>query len=343
MRLSDIAKRLSGTVEGDGSVEITGVASLDEATTGQLTFLGHPKYADKAKATRASAILLGQGAAAASIPAVRVADAYASFAEAITLFHPPARPAAPGVHPTAVVAKTARIGAGAAIGAYVVIDDDVVVGERVCIGPHGVLHRGVVVGDDCLLHARVVVREGCRLGARVIVQPGVVIGGDGFGFTKLDDGRHRKIPHVGIVVIEDDVEIQANSCIDRATLGETRIGRGTKIDNLVQIGHNCIVGENGILCSQVGLSGTTTLGKSVTLTGQVGTAGHLTIGDGVVAVAQSGIPSSVEAGRVVAGSPVVDVKDWMKYSAVLPRLPEMVRELRDLRRRLEALEGAKGA
>lgn len=342
MKLSDLARQLSGTVEGDGAVEIEGVGSLDDAAAGQLTFLGNLKYADKAKTTRASAILLGKGAPAAAIPAIRVADAYASFAEVIALFHPPARPAAPGVHPTAVVAKSARVGAGAAIGAYVVIDDDVVVGANVCLGPHVVLHRGVVIGDDSLLHARVVVREGCRIGARAILQPGVVIGGDGFGFTKLDDGRYRKIPHVGIVVIEDDVEIQANSCIDRATLGETRIGRGTKIDNLVQIGHNCVVGENGILCGQVGLSGTSALGKNVTLTGQVGVAGHLTIGDGVTALAQCGIPSSVEAGRVVAGAPAVDVRSWLKYSAVLPKLPDMLRELRDLRRRLEALEGTKG-
>jgi UDP-3-O-[3-hydroxymyristoyl] glucosamine N-acyltransferase len=177
------------------------------------------------------------------------------------------------------------------------------------------------------------------LGNRVVIHDGSVIGADGFGFTKRPDGTHEKVPQVGIAVIEDDVEIQANACVDRATLGETRIGRGTKIDNLVQVGHNCVVGENTILCSQVGLSGSTVVGKGVTLAGQVGVAGHLTIGDGVTAIGKTGISSSLDPGLVVSGTPAIDARTWMKYCAVFPRLPDMVRELRDLRRRLEALEG----
>ena len=341
MKLVDIAAKLGCPVEGDGSVEIRGVGSLDDATAGQLTFLGNPKYAEKAKATKASAILLGKGALFTGTPAIRVPDPYAAFAEVISWFHPVPRPAEPGIHPTAVIAKTARVGEGAAIGPFVVIGENVVVGKNACFGPHVVLYRDVTVGDDALFHARVVVRERCRIGHRVRLEPGVVIGGDGFGFTKLADGTHKKIPHVGNVVLEDDVEVQSNSCIDRATLGETRIGRGTKIDNLVQVGHNCVLGENDILCAQVGLSGTTTLGKNVTLAGQAASAGHLTIGDGAVAIAKTGIAHDVEPGAVVSGAPAVDAKVWMKYSATLPKLPDLVREVRDLGRRLEKLEGPK--
>jgi UDP-3-O-[3-hydroxymyristoyl] glucosamine N-acyltransferase len=343
VKLSDIAAKLGCPVEGDGSVEIRGVGSLDDATAGQLTFLGNPKYAEKAKTTKASAILLGKDAASTGIPAIRVPDPYASFAEVISWFHPAPRPAEPGIHPTAVVAKSARIGEGAAIGPFVVIGENVVIGRNACLGAHVVLYRDVTVGDDALFHARVTVRERCRIGSRVRLEPGVVIGSDGFGFTKLEDGTHKKIPHVGNVVIEDDVEIQANSCIDRATLGETRIGRGTKIDNLVQVGHNCILGENDILCALVGLSGTTTLGKNVTLAGQAACSGHLTVGDGVVAIAKSGIAHDVEPGAVVSGAPAIDAKVWMKYTTALPRLPDLIRDVRALGRRVDSLEGARRA
>ena len=338
MKLSEIAARLLLPVEGDGTVEIERIASLEEAGPGDLTFLASAKLAAKAEATKASAIILGKGSPRGRIPAIRADDAYLAFARALEILYPAPRPAAPGVHPTAALSKSARVGPGAAIGAYAVLEDDVVGGRNACIGPHVVLSRGVAVGDDVTLHSHVVVREGCRIGSRVVLQNHVVVGADGFGFTKRPDGTHQKIPQVGIVVIEDDVEVQAGSCIDRATLGETRIGRGTKIDNLVQVGHNCVVGPDTILCSQVGLSGTTTVGKGVTLAGQVGSGGHLTIGDGVTAVAQSGIPGDVEAGRVIAGSPAGDMRDWLRYSAVLPRLPDLVKEVRDLRKRLDATE-----
>ena len=336
MKLSEIAARLGLPVEGDGSVEIRRVAGLDEAGPGDLTFLGSPKYAAKAAATKAVAIILGPGATAA-IPVVRAPDAYLAFARAVEIVHPRPRPA-PGIHTTAVVAASARIAPGAYIGPYVVIEDDVVIGKNAQIHAHVVIHRGVRIGDDVVLHARVSVREGCVLGHRVVLQDGAVIGADGFGFTKRPDGTHEKVPQVGIVVLEDDVEIQANACVDRATLGETRIGRGTKIDNLVQIGHNCVVGENTILCSQVGLSGSTVVGKGVTLAGQVGVAGHLSIGDNVTAIGKTGISASLEPDQVVSGTPAIDARTWMKYSVIFPRLPDLVREVRDLGRRLDTLE-----
>ena len=339
MRLADLAARLALPLEGEGSIEIVKGASLESAGRGDITFLGHPKHAAKAASTKASAIVLPPGAPAGTAAVLRAPDPYLAFAAALEILQPAHRPAAPGIHPTAVVAKGARIGPGAAVGAFVVVEDDVEVGRNACLGPHVVLHRGVRVGDDVVIHSHSVVREGCRLGHRVILQNGVVIGADGFGFAKRPDGTHKKIPQVGIVVVEDDVEIQAGSCVDRATLGETRIGRGTKIDNLVQVGHNVVVGEDTILCAQVGLSGSTTVGKGVTLAGQVGSGGHLTIGDGVTAVAQSGIPGDVAPGKVIAGSPAMDMRDWLRASAAFPRLADLQKEVRELRKKVDALKG----
>ncbi len=340
MRLSEIATHVGGTVEGDGTLEIRRIASLETAGPGDLTFLGSPKLAAVAAASKASAIFLSRKAAPVAATAVRVDDPYLAFAEALDLLYPAPRPAAPGIHPTAVVAPGARIAPGAAIGPYVVIAGDVEIGRNACFGPHVVIHAGCRIGDDVTLHSRVTLREGTRIGHRVIVHDGSVLGADGFGFTKRKDGTHRKIPQVGIVVIEDDVEIQASCCIDRATLGETRIGRGTKIDNLVQVGHNCVVGPDTILCAQVGLSGTSIIGRGVTLAGQVGAGGHLTVGDGATAIAQSGIAGDVEAGHVVGGSPAIEAREWMRAAPVFRRLPELAHEVRELRKRLEALEGS---
>jgi UDP-3-O-[3-hydroxymyristoyl] glucosamine N-acyltransferase len=339
MRLADLAARLALPYEGEGSTEIVKGASLESAGRGDITFLGNPKLAARAAATKASAIVLPPGAPAGTAAVLRAPDPYLAFADALELLHPVRPPAAPGVHPTAVVAKGARVGPGAAIGAHAVVEDDVELGKDVCLGPHVVLHRGVRVGDGVVIHSHTVVREGCRIGNRVVLQDHVVIGADGFGFAKRKDGTHRKIPQVGIVVIEDDVEVQAGSCIDRAMMGETRIGRGTKIDNLVQVGHGCTVGEDTILCAQVGLSGSTTVGRGVTLAGQVGAGGHLTIGDGVTAVAQSGIAGDVEPRRVIAGSPAMDMRDWLRASAAFPRLADLQKEVRELKKRVEALGG----
>jgi UDP-3-O-[3-hydroxymyristoyl] glucosamine N-acyltransferase len=222
-----------------------------------------------------------------------------------------------------------------------VVGAQVKVGARAVLHPHVVLYEGTEIGEDCVLHSGVQVREGCRLGRRVVVQNGSVIGGDGFGFARDSAGRYEKIPQIGIVVVEDDVEIGALVAIDRAALNETRIGRGVKIDNLVQIGHSVSIGADSVLAGQVGIAGSTRVGRGVTLAGQVGVAGHLSLGDGVVVTAQSGIPGSVEPGTVVSGSPAIDNRAWLKASAVFSRLPELKKRVRELERRLALLEPRK--
>jgi UDP-3-O-[3-hydroxymyristoyl] glucosamine N-acyltransferase len=292
-----------------------------------LTFVSNPKYGQAARSTKASAVIVAEDFPAIPAATLRVKDPYLSFARALELFHP-AQGYAPGVHRTAVVDSSARIGKGAHIGPYVVIGEDVEIGANAVLLAHVVIYRGARIGDDFLAHAHSVVRENCRLGHRVLLQNGVVIGGDGFGFAKTLEGRWHKIPQPAPVVIGDDVEVQANSCIDRASVGETRIGRGVKVDNLVQVGHGTHVGEDSLLCAQVGLAGSTVIGNRVILTGQVGVVGHCTVGDNAVVTPQSGVAANIPAGAFVSGSPAVDHRAWLKYSAILPRLPEIVRAIR---------------
>jgi UDP-3-O-[3-hydroxymyristoyl] glucosamine N-acyltransferase len=258
---------------------------------------------------------------------LRAKDPYLTFARALELFYEPVR-YAPGVHPTAVVDSTAKIGKGAHIGPYVVIGERVEIGANAVLLAHVVIYRSVKIGDDFFAHAHSVVRENCRVGNNVLLQNGVVIGADGFGFAKTAEGRWHKIPQPAPVVIEDDVEVQANSCIDRASVGETRIGRGVKIDNLVQVGHGSHVGADSLLCSQVGLAGSTEIGRKVILTGQVGVVGHCTVGDNAIVTPQSGVANDIAAGAIVSGAPAVDHRAWLKYSAILPRLPEIARAVR---------------
>jgi UDP-3-O-[3-hydroxymyristoyl] glucosamine N-acyltransferase len=261
---------------------------------------------------------------------LRAKDPYLSFAQALELFHQPLKyPAA--VHPTAVLHPSAKIGANAHIGPYVVIGENVEIGNGAVLLAHVVIYRDVKIGDNFFAHAHSVVRENCRIGNNVLLQNGVVIGGDGFGFAKDEQGRWHKIPQPAPVVIEDDVEIQANSCIDRASVGETRIARGVKIDNLVQVGHGSHIGEDALLCSQVGLAGSTEIGNKVILTGQVGVVGHCKVGDGAIVTPQSGVAHDIPAGALVSGAPAVDHRAWLKYSALLPRLPEIFRALRGLK------------
>jgi UDP-3-O-[3-hydroxymyristoyl] glucosamine N-acyltransferase len=337
MQLRELASRIGGTVEGDGEVDVVRGASLEDAGAGDLTFLADARRTAEAGTTKASAIVLGRKAARVSIAAIRADDAYLAFAKALELLHPAPRPA-PGVHPTAVVAKSARLGPGAIVEALAVVEDDVRVGANAWIGPHAVVHRGATIGDDFRAHSHAVVREGCRIGHRVVVQNGAVVGADGFGFVKRPDGTYHKVPQVGVVEIGDDVDVQANACVDRATLGATRIGRGVKIDNLVQVGHNSTVGEDTVLCGQTGLAGSTVIGKRATLAGQVGVAGHLSIGDGATVMAQTGVIADVPAGKTLAGYPGVDHRTWVTTQAALLRLPELVKEVRALRKRVEALE-----
>jgi UDP-3-O-[3-hydroxymyristoyl] glucosamine N-acyltransferase len=342
MKLREIAEKLGCAVEGDASLEITGVAGIEEAREGQLTFLTNRKYRAALDSTRASAILIATDEPRPRIAALRSQNAYLDFARAIELFHP-AKRYAPGVHATAVVAKSAKVGAGAHIGPYCFVDEEVEIGANAVLHSFVTIYRGVRIGDDFFAHSHACVREECRIGSRVILQNGVVVGSDGFGFARQSDGRWHKIRQAGITVVEDDVEIQAHSAIDRATVGETRIGRGAKIDDLVLVGHACKVGEDTLLCGQVGLAGSTNVGNRCTLAGQVGAAGHLTIGDGATISSQTGVPSDVPAGAVYSGYPAMDNLAWRKSAAVFNRLPDLQREVRELREQVAQLTARKAS
>jgi UDP-3-O-[3-hydroxymyristoyl] glucosamine N-acyltransferase len=328
MKLAQIAAALNARLEnGSPDLEITGVSGIKDAGPGQLTFVANPKYAGVARTTKASAVIVTEEFPAVPTALLRSKNPYLAFAHALELFCKPPR-YEPGVHPTAVVHPSATIGEGAHIGPYVVIDQDVEIGRHAVLLAHVVIYRDAKIGDNFFAHAHAIVREGCRLGDHVLLQNGAVIGADGFGFAKDDSGHWYKIIQPEPVVIEDDVEIQANSCIDRASVEKTRIGRGTKIDNLVQVGHGSRIGEHSLLASQVGLAGSTEVGNHVILTGQVGVVGHCKIGDGAIVTPQSGVAGDIEAGAIVSGAPAVDHKLWLKYSALLSKLPEIARAVR---------------
>jgi UDP-3-O-[3-hydroxymyristoyl] glucosamine N-acyltransferase len=344
LKLRDIADRLECRLEGDGEIDIQRVAGIEQAGPGDLTFFANPRYSAQLQATRASAVIVGDGAEArpsAGVAILRAKNPYLVFAQAVELFEP-APSAVPGIHRLADVAPTATIAADASIAAFVSIGDGARVGARTVVRPHVTIGSGAVVGDDCVLHARVSIRERVSIGSRVIIQDGAVIGSDGFGFARRADGTHYKIPQIGGVVIEDDVEIGANTTIDRPAVGETRIGAGTKIDNLVQIAHGVKVGRDVLLAAQVGIAGSTTIEDRVTLAGQVGVAGHLTLGKGVIASAQTGIPNSIDAGTFVSGYPAIENRDWLRASAIFRRLPELKKALAELQRRLAELESRLG-
>jgi UDP-3-O-[3-hydroxymyristoyl] glucosamine N-acyltransferase len=337
VKLKDLAERLDCQLEGDGEVEIAGLAGIEDAGAGDLTFFANPKYAAELRATRASAVILGERAEGAPCAMLRAANPYFAFARAMELFAPmPDLP--PGIHRLADVASDATVDSTASIAAFASVGEGARIGARTAIYPHVTIGAGAIVGDDCVVHARVSIRERVVVGNRVVVQDGAVIGSDGFGFAQRPDGTHHKIPQVGAVVIEDDVEIGANTTIDRPAVGETRIGAGTKIDNLVQVAHGVKIGRDVLLAAQVGVAGSSTLEDRVTLAGQVGVAGHLTLGKGVVATAQTGIPNSVDAGSFISGYPAIDNRDWLKSSAVFRRLPELRKAVAELLKRVEDLE-----
>jgi UDP-3-O-[3-hydroxymyristoyl] glucosamine N-acyltransferase len=335
MKLTELASQLGCQLIGDGDVVIEGVAGIESAGPHEVTFLTNPLYTDKVATTGAGAIIVGQALDAPSPPQLISSNAYLDFARALDLFYSaPATKA--GIHPTAVIADSARVANSASIGAYSVIGENVVIGDNAVLHPHVTIYAGVEIGDEFIAHSQVVVREFCRIGDRVILQNGVQVGTDGYGFARRADGSHHKIPQAGIVIVEDDVEIQAGSCIDRAAVGETRIRRGAKIDNLVQIGHAVEVGEDNLICAQVGIAGSTTLGKDCILAGQVGVINHLTIGDGVIVTAQTGVGHNVESGRKISGSPELDNGRWLRCTAVYSRLPELDKAVRRLQKNLEA-------
>ena len=336
MTLRELAERLACRLEGDGEVEIVRVAGIQHAQPGDLTFLANPKYESAMAQTRASAVLLKDDAPKAPCAMLRTPEPYLAFARAVGLFAPASRPAA-GVHTLAAVAADARIGQNVSIGAFVAIGEGVAIGDNTVIFPNVTIGAGAQIGADCVIHSNVAVRERVTIGNRVILQNGVVIGSDGYGFVRRGDGTHEKIPQVAAVVIEDDVELGANTTVDRPAVGETRIRSGSKIDNLVQIGHGVTVGRNVLMAAQVGIAGSTDIEDDVVFGGQVGVGGHLTIGRGSIAVGQSGVTNSLDAGQMVAGYPAIDSREWRKASVIFKRLPELKRRIEELEARLAVL------
>lgn len=341
MKLSELAQKLSCRLEGPPDLEISGVAGIEHAGPGLLTFLANRKYFALLKSTRASAVLIEENVAIERDPsqpalaALRSPNPYLAFAHALELFYQ--EPTyAPGVHPTAIIAKTAKVGEGTHIGPYCYVDEDAEIGRNAVLHSFVTIYRGAKIGDDFVAHAHSVVREHCRIGNRVILQNGAIIGGDGFGFAKRQDGTWYKMVQSGPAVLEDDVEVQSNACVDRATVGETRIRHGAKLDDLVLVGHASQVGTDTLLCGQVGLAGSTKIGNDCILAGQVGTAGHLTVGDSTVITAQSGVPNDVPARAFYSGYPAVENRQWLKMMAALNQLPELQKRVRELESQLAA-------
>jgi UDP-3-O-[3-hydroxymyristoyl] glucosamine N-acyltransferase len=334
VKLRDLATRLGCELRGYGDVEVRRVAGIDRATAGDITFLANPKFEAHLASTRASAVIVSPHVDT-PLPSLLSNNPYFLYARAAQILHPTPHPFV-GTHPSAQVHPSAKLGEGVHVGALAVVGAHARIGARTVLHPHVVVYDGVEIGEDCVLHSGVQVREGCRLGQRVVVQNGAVIGADGFGFARADDGHYEKIPQIGIVVVEDDVEIGALTAIDRASLHETRIGHGTKLDNLVQIGHSVTVGRDTVMASQVGIAGSTTIGNGVILAGQVGVTGHTTIGDNVIATGQTGVRSA-QPGAVLSGSPAIDNRQWLKATAVFARLPELQRKIHALEKKLESL------
>ena len=340
--LAQVASAVGGRVAGNALLRLSGVQGLDRATPRDLSWVADERRAREARDSRAGAVLAASEEDAAGKPAVLVRSPTLALVVWLEAWHPPARPR-PGISKRAHVHATARLGRGVSVAAGATIEAGAVVGARSVLAAGSFVGREAVLGEDCYLHPNAAVLERCRVGARGILHAGAVVGSDGFGYV-WDGERHRKIPQLGIVRTEEDVEIGANTTIDRATLGETVIGRGTRIDNLVQIGHNVMVGEDSILCGQAGIAGSARLGRRVTLAGQVGVSDHVTIGDGVVATGQAGIVrgANVEAGTTVSGMPAAPHREFLRRAAWVARLPELARRVEELERdRAEGGEGGK--
>jgi UDP-3-O-[3-hydroxymyristoyl] glucosamine N-acyltransferase len=335
-----LANELGCELVGDPIIEISGVSTLEKARSGEVSFLANLKYAPKVKESQASAILATERLTNTAAATLISKNPYHDFARALALFYTPPAPQ-PGIHPTAVIAATASVGPNPSIGAYVVIGEHVTIGANSVLHPHVVIYDGCQIGDHLTAHSHVSIREFCSVGHRVTLHNGVVVGGDGFGFAKTAEGTQFKIVQTGRTVIEDDVEVQTLTSIDRATLGETRIKRGAKIDSLVQIGHACVVGEDNIICAQTGLAGSTVLEAGVTMAGQSGSAGHLTVHKGAVVYAQAGIGHDVPENTVVGGSPAFEARLWLRACGTFTRLPEMWKVLRSLERRVDELASVK--
>ena len=339
MKLQEIADRLGCRLEGDGEVEIRRVAGIEHAEAGDLTFLAHQKYVSRFSRTRASAVIVGldvaQGGNRSAL--LRTEQPYLAFARAVALLMPDTSPAR-GVDPSSSIADDVALGADVSIGALVTIAAGASIGARTVIHPNVAIGRDARIGDDCVVYSQVSIRERVSIGNRVVVQDGSVIGSDGFGFARQPDGTHLKIPQRADIIIEDDVEIGANTTIDRPAIGETRVGAGTKIDNLVQIGHGVTVGRRVLLAAQVGIAGSCVVGDDVVLAGQVGVANHVQLGNRVMATAQTGIPNSVDDGAYISGYPAIDHAEWLKSSAVFRQLPALRKRVATLEQRIAELE-----
>jgi UDP-3-O-[3-hydroxymyristoyl] glucosamine N-acyltransferase len=332
--LGDIARLVGGELRGDASKSITGAATLTEATESDISFIGNLKYLSQLKTTRAGALFLSPDIKDVSRDHIVLKNPVYGWAKILEVIEAEKTPRpAPGVHPSAVVAKSARLGKDVSIGPLTVIEDNAVIGDRTVILAQGYIGRNAVIGEDCFFYAQVVVREGVAIGKRCLFQPGVVLGSDGYGFT-WHDNRHYKVPQAGGLVIEDDVEVQANSTIDRGAVGDTRIGAGTKIDNLVQIAHNVEMGKHCLIVAQTGIAGSVKIGNGVTLAAQVGVAGHITLGDRVVVGAKGGASHDLKAGAVVWGVPAQPLKDELKMQATMRRLPKLFDEWNAMKKKL---------
>ena len=338
MKLKEIASLIKGELKGDGDVIITGASGIKEAGKGDLTFLANPKYGSLIETTNAAAVIVEKGwSLSTDKPLIRVDNASLAFNKLIELFGPQKLEFPRGVHKMAVVSKKAKLGKNVSVGPFAVIEDGVVIGDGTVIRSGVYVGHGTRVGADCHLYPNVTIRERCEIGDRVSIHGGSVIGSDGFGYVAVK-GVHQKIPQIGKVVIEDDVEIGSNVTIDRARFDKTIIRRGTKIDNLVQIAHNCDIGENTIIVAQVGISGSTTVGKNVILAGQVGVVGHVTIGDNTIIGAKGGVSKSVPPNAYYIGIPAIDGKHFKKVHAAYMRLPSLMSKVRELEQRLASLE-----
>jgi UDP-3-O-[3-hydroxymyristoyl] glucosamine N-acyltransferase len=342
MKLGELASRLGAELRGDAELEITGVKGIEEAGPTEITFVANPKYGGLARKTRAAAVLVEPEFPEIEAATLRVKNPYLAFSRTLGMFYQ-APVYAPDIHATAVIDPTAVVGEGAHIGAYVVIGPRVRLGDHATLLPHVVLYSGVQAGSHFFAHAHAVVREDCILGDHVTLENGVIVGADGFGFAKDEAGHWEKIPQSGPVRLGNRVDVQANATIDRATVGETRIGDGTKIDNLVQVGHASHVGENTLICAQTGLAGSSEVGNNVILAGQAGVAGHCTVGDGVILTAQSGISHDIPAGKIISGSPGFDNRLWLRAVTIFQRLPELMKRLDRAEKRLAAQNQTEGA
>jgi len=339
MSLKEIAELVDGRVIGDENITITGVAGIKEAAEGDITFVANPRYASLMSTTRASAIIVGSGVKNNHRPLVKTDEPYLAFTKVMNILANGNGEAvsSPSIHPTVILGKNVELGSNVSLHPYVIIEDDVQIGDNVTIYPHVYIGRKSRIGDETLIYPHVIIREKIIIGKRVIIHSGTVVGSDGFGFAPVK-GIHHKVPQIGTVIVEDDVEIGANVAVDRGTIGKTVIGKGTKIDNLVQIAHNVVIGENSIIVAQVGISGSATLGKGVTMAGQSGVVGHLSIGDNTIVAARAGVTKSLPPNSFVSGFPAKPHEKEKRIKACLHKLPELCKTLSRLLKKVANLE-----